>query len=207
MLPFTKGMPVVQVISFTEKYILYFFLIVITQYFAYVAASRAEKRVMKDMLKGDWVGQFLFSIVLAYAAANWGGVNALGILINVFPNEPYENKVKVIDSKENGDRHKSQEILFAKSYSAEHATLEISNIMFHYRDKPRIKSKDILTLKGKKNLFGTYIDEIYVQPKNLTNSPFTLNVNLGRYIFILPALFIFLLIFLSYKLSEKLKST
>ena len=189
LLPFTYGMPVIQTTSFTERVVFYLIAFIIIIFTTYLTALKEGIRASRKMIVGNVIGILIFIALLVFGNATWG-LNTFGILIKTLPNMVYENKVEVIESKANGSRYKSQFFSFQDTKTGKLSTLEISDIMFNYNKMPKVQLGDSLVLKGKENLFGAYIEELTVYPKNEKTRPFILNIAMGNYIFILPALFI-----------------
>ncbi|MFV1922205.1 MAG: hypothetical protein ACMZ63_06355 [Methylotenera sp.] len=209
MLPFTGMMPVIQTTTLAERLGFYFSLLVtfviLIRMFALEEGAIKAKKMVKENLKG-----LVFALLLfVYGNAQWGA-NTFGILIMNLPNRLYENTV-VLNSKDQEvpdyyTRKQSIVLTFQDNKINKLSTIELSRTLFQYPYEPSPQSGDTLILKGKENLFGVYVEELSVYPKNVNTNPYTLTITDGDYIFVLPIIFILVLILSLYFLTAELKS-
>ena len=161
MIPFFGTLPYVHNYSLIERILLEFLIwLFIFILYLLVATSRQKQTVVVTLrfnLK-DWIGGLLGILMFVYVGA-WLSANSLGLLVKLFPNEPCSIQVNVLNVENQGSKYKSIALDLKSQVDGKIYYLTLSKKIFDY---PEIKSGDKMTLQGKQNIFGIYIESFKV---------------------------------------------
>jgi hypothetical protein len=202
LLPATYALPVIQTTTFEFRAFWHAVVIAVLLFAFFFSAKKNDRQKGKEVFKsGGFRGiaiMLIFAFGMIYCLAQWGA-NTFGILIKALPNHVYENNVELI-SKDHEvpdyyTRKQSIVLTFQDKQINKLSALELSRTLFRYPHEPSPQAGDTLTLKGKENLFGVYVEELTIYPKSEKVNPYILKIADGNYIFVLPILFILSLIF------------
>lgn len=95
----------------------------------------------------------------------WGAdshANIMGLLVlHTLPTQPYIGHVLVEQAKFEGSKHKSIYLTLHSEADGKTYYLRLSKKIFDY---PRIEAGDKVTLKGKQNNFGVYVEDFEMEP-------------------------------------------
>ncbi|WP_124553668.1 hypothetical protein [Methylophilus methylotrophus] len=126
--------------------------------FYFIISAKKEKEAVVGVVGVNitsWIGGLLGVFLFAYGGAHDVG-NTYGLLVLTLPNTSYIEEMQIVNLKSKGSKYKYVELDLESKRTGKAYYLTLSERRFNYS---MFRAGDRLTLKGKENFFGIYVEE------------------------------------------------
>lgn len=157
MLPFINILPYLQTLPLWERLLWSTMLTLVAILFGFIATTKKQRRSIAALTMSSWkdiAWGALGCVMFIFAAAALND-NLFGSLVKIFPNDPYIARFEVTTAEFFDSRNKSVTLGLKAQSNGKLHYLTLSKRLFDY---PKFQRGDVLILKGRRNIFGTYVE-------------------------------------------------